>query len=332
MQSVMFIPLGFYNYDAKIEKEIRNLGYEVTRFIPIGNYNTVEKLINAAGKGRYLKHKTRTRQKKYLLGNDKRYDYVFVIVGRHLDYDLLKEYRRRQPQAKFILYLWDDIERVEGYEKNKECYDEIYSFDLRDAEQYGIKHLPLFYTDVHDYHGEDKKYVLNLSGIIHSERLKIWDDIVTGCNLDADRCFLFLLGTEMKHFFQAVLPSRDRWMKKKYIHVRGMKMEKMAEIMKRSKVTLDVQFGSQAGLTMRTMESLGTHTKLITTNPYVKEYDFYEYGNIYLIDREHPVVPQEFFLSDYREIPKRIVEKYSLSNWVSTMFGKAENKETMESV
>ncbi len=323
MQSVMFISLGFYNYDDKIKQAICALGYSVTQFTPIGKYTTTEKIINAATKGRFLEHKCRKRQIKYLLNSTNTYDYVLVIVGRHLDYDILKEFRRRQPGAKFILYLWDDVARVERFEQNKSLYDEIYSFDLNDVAHYGFKHLPLFFTDVHEYKGEEKSYVLNLSGILHSERLLIWDKIVTSCMLDEKRCFLFLLGTKVVHFIQAVLPGKNRWMKRKYIHIRGKKFEDMACIMKHSKAALDVQFGSQCGLTMRTFESLGAHTKLITTNPYVKQYDFYKYGNICVIDRENPQIPNDFFSTAYQDIPDDIVQQYTLSHWVYTMLGHA---------
>lgn len=323
MQSVMFIPLGFYNYDKKISRTIQSFGYKVTQFTPIGNYNAIQKLINAATGGRFLRHKCRRRQIQYLLNTTNSYDYVLVIVGRHLDYDILKAFRRRQPHAKFILYLWDDVKRVENFEQNKELYDEIYSFDLEDVSRYGFKHLPLFYTDVHEYHGESKTYTLNLCGIIHSERLAIWDKIVTRCNLDVGKCFLFLLGTQIKHFIQTIFPGKNRWMKRKYIHIHGMGYEDMANIMKHSVAALDVQFGSQCGLTMRTLESLGAHTKLITTNPYVKQYDFYQYGNICVIDRENPQIPDDFFSTEYQDVPDEIAEQYTLGNWVHTMLGDA---------
>ncbi len=319
MKSVLFIPIGFYNYDIKIEKEIQRLGYEVTTFTPIGHYSVVEKLINGVTGGRYLKRKSTKRQEKYLLQSEKQYDYVFVIVGRHLDVATLQAMKTQQKNARFILYLWDDIDRVEGYEEKKQYYDDIYSFDLRDVEKYGVRHLPLFYTDVHEYQGESKNIIFNLSGLLHSDRLRIWDALKGQCKLDKEQCFLYLLGAKMGHFFKAILPGQGEWMSLRYIHINGMPFEKMADVMKHSKVALDVQFGSQAGLTMRTLESLGTHTKLVTTNPYVKKYDFYKYGNICVIDRDHPEVPVSFFETEYQEIPLDIQNKYKLSNWVKTM-------------
>ncbi|MBQ7708128.1 MAG: hypothetical protein IJT72_10165, partial [Lachnospiraceae bacterium] len=101
MQSVMFVSLGFYNYDQKIKNEIEKLGYDVTMFTPIGKYNVFEKLFNALVRGKYLEQKSRKRQIKYMINNSKQYDYVFVIVGRHLAPDILKRYRKQQKKAKF---------------------------------------------------------------------------------------------------------------------------------------------------------------------------------------------------------------------------------------
>ena len=99
-----------------------------------------------------------------------------------------------------------------------------------------------------------------------------------------------------------------------------MKFEETAQIMKESKVTLDVQFGSQSGLTMRTIESVGTHTKLITTNASVRKYDFFDSRNICVIDRSQPEIDEEFWTTEYREVPEEIVSKYSLCNWVKAIF------------
>ncbi len=322
MKSVLFIPLGFYSYDDKIEEEIEKLGYEVTRFTPLGNYTVLDKVMNALTRGRHAEKKAYNRQKKYLLHCEKEYDYVFVIVGKNLDPEMFGEFKKKQTKAKFILYLWDDISRVKGYEKNKVYYDEIYSFDLKNVEKPGIQYLPLFFTDMHEYGGEEKQYTLNMFGELHSDRIEIWDKVVSQCHIDPRQCFLYLIATTAFQFFQALLPSNNPWMKWDYVHVKKTKFDRVTDIMKRSKAALDVQYASQTGLTIRTIESLAAHTKLITTNEYVKNYDFYEYGNICIIDRENPVIPPDFFEKEYQEVPEEIVRKYSLQHWVSTMFDK----------
>ena len=81
-----------------------------------------------------------------------------------------------------------------------------------------------------------------------------------------------------------------------------------------------MQHDSQTGLTMRCIESLPAHCKIITTNEHIKEYDFYCPENVMIIDRDNPVFDVDFIKSPYKPIPKEIVEKYSLENWIKTIF------------
>ena len=325
MQKLLFVPIGFYDYDDMIEKELVKAGYDVTRFTPIGDFNKhkIERAINILTKDRYVYRKAHDREVKYLLSDDTRFDVVFVIVGRHLLPDIMDELRRKNPDARFILYLWDDVKRVKYYKKNKHHYDKIFTFDNFDAKKYGLEFLPLFFTDKHRYSGEDKCYDLSLVGTYHSDRLRIWESVFEKSGVTESRSYLYLVATQIGQVISAYLPlnkkKKSKWDSSRYIKIKLQGFETMAEKLKRTRTTLDVQFGSQNGLTLRTMESLAARTKLITTNQNVKDYDFYSYGNIYVIDRENPEVPEEFFSQDYKEIPSEIVEKYSLTNWVHTI-------------
>ena len=321
MKKALFIPLGFYDYDRKIEHEIKKNGFAVSVFNPIGKYSFFEKVINTLSKGKYLANKAYKRQEKFFSSQPDDYDVIFVIVGRFLEPKIFSEFCFRNRSARKVLYLWDDVGRVENFDDMKDCFDDIYSFDNKDVEKYNFKMLPLFYTEFHVYNNEKKTHLFSLMGLLHSERIKIFDQIVKQCNLTQENCFVYLLGAKLKDFLTWVNPKRSAWTGKKYIHIKGMPFEKCAEIMKESKVALDVQFGSQNGLTLRTFETLASHTKLITTNKNVMQYDFYNPNNIYIIDRDHPIVDKQFFDSEYEVVNQDIVEQYSLENWIKKMIG-----------
>lgn len=321
MKKALFIPLGFYDYDRKIEQEIKRNGYTVSVFNPIGKYSFFEKIVNTLSKGKYLDHKAYKRQENFFSCQPDDYDLIFVIVGRFLEPKIFSKFCFRNRAARKVLYLWDDVERVENFNDIKDCFDDIYSFDDKDVEKYNFKMLPLFYTEFHKYNNEPKLHLFNLMGLLHSERIKIFDQIVNQCNLPKEKCFVYLLGAKLQDFLTWVNPKRSPWTGKKYIHTKGMPFEKCAEIMKHSKVALDVQFGSQNGLTLRTFETLASQTKLITTNKNVIHYDFYNPNNIYVIDRENPIVDRHFFETEYEVLDNDIVEQYSLENWIKKMIG-----------
>ena len=90
----------------------------------------------------------------------------------------------------------------------------------------------------------------------------------------------------------------------------------IANIVDNTKIVLDIQHPKQTGLTMRTIEMIGMNKKLITTNESIKKYDFYNPGNVMVIDRDKVVIPYDFLDSAYIPLPKDIYEKYSLKSWI----------------
>ena len=320
-KKLLFVPIGFYDYDDIIEDALTNYGFDVTRFTPKGKYSAVQKLLNFALRGKFLDSKVRRREKKYFLDTDVSYDYIFVINGTQLHADMLRELKKKQPKARFVLYLWDYVERIDSFEANREFFDDIYSFDEGDIEKYGFKPLHNFYTDPHLYNGEKKNIAFAMSGLLHSGRIEVWDKIIRDNKIRPEKCYLYMLGFRIMDFVKAYLPSGGRWMTPKYIKVSPIPLGKMAKVMKHSKVTLDVQYGVQRGLTFRTFDSMASHTKLITTNTYIKDHPFYKYGNIFIIDKDNPVVPRSFFTEPFREIPKEILNEYSVKRWVEKIFG-----------
>ena len=84
-----------------------------------------------------------------------------------------------------------------------------------------------------------------------------------------------------------------------------------------SKVLLDFKTPIHTGLSFRTIEAVGYHKKLITTNIHVAKYDFYHPNNIYIWDEKTFDGLDEFLESPYHELPAKIYQKYSFRNWVN---------------
>ena len=82
-----------------------------------------------------------------------------------------------------------------------------------------------------------------------------------------------------------------------------------------SKVLLDFKLGHN-GLSFRFFEALKYEKKIITDNFSVKEYDFYNSNNIFILHRDNLKDLESFLYSDYQKLPKELVEKYSFSSWL----------------
>ena len=100
-----------------------------------------------------------------------------------------------------------------------------------------------------------------------------------------------------------------------YIQIADVKKQ-----MTRSKILLDIHRKDQNGLTFRVFESLGMNKKLITTNPDIINYDFYNPNNIHVIDEDDICIDSEFFSIPYEPIPENIFKNYTLENMINKVF------------
>lgn len=84
---------------------------------------------------------------------------------------------------------------------------------------------------------------------------------------------------------------------------------------------MDIEHPRQNGTTTRPVEMLPMKKKIITTNKYVKNFEFYNENNFLIIDRETPCLKEEFFESEYLPVDKDVLYKYSPENFVKNVMG-----------
>lgn len=313
---ILLIGINFGNYEKRIVKTLESQGHEVFYM-----YDTDEKYslyLRILG-AKYTNRKTFVYQKKMLRKMSNSFDRVIVIVGRQLTTYFLESVKENNPKARFILYLWDDVKRVENFQETKHFYDIIYSFDLKDCRDYGFSHLPLFFTKVPD-ESIKKVYDIYSAMFSHSERERIISAVSKQVNeLGKSAKFFVSLGRfAYLRRRKDIVQNKD----KSIVYIsKPIIEEENYHNMNKSRIILDVQFSSQIGLTMRTIESLGMKNKIITTNPSVKYYDFYDENNVLVINRDNPQIPPNFFNNEFKEINTEIYEKYSLETWTKTLTG-----------
>lgn len=85
-----------------------------------------------------------------------------------------------------------------------------------------------------------------------------------------------------------------------------------------TKVVIDISHPNQKGLSMRPYECIGLERKLITNNAEIKNYDFYNPNNIFVIENfDNLEIPDSFLNTSYEKLPTNIYEKYHISNWLN---------------
>src|SRR5690606_20510985 len=116
----------------------------------------------------------------------KTYDFVFFLKAEVITLNKLNELKYTQPNAKFILYLWDSIKNCESVTELFTSFDKIVSFDRKDVTNNSFMIFrPLFYLD--DYvkiSNSIKKptYDITFIGTGHTDRFSLVMRIKEYCN------------------------------------------------------------------------------------------------------------------------------------------------------
>ena len=79
-------------------------------------------------------------------------------------------------------------------------------------------------------------------------------------------------------------------------------------------ILLDYYLDPEGGMSLRPMEALFWGKKLITNQSSIREQDFYDPNNIYVLGEERPL--EEFFRAPYRKPDPAVRDRYLISSWL----------------
>lgn len=321
-KKVLFIAANFFGYASDIQCEIESRGATVN-YLEDRPFSDAWKIALAklfpSLMQKFSNRYYRNKLKSY---GDVHYDLVFVITGESLTQELLKEIRLSSPKAKFVLYIWDSILNKPGILRLLDCYDEKYSFEKTAITNTKIKFRSLFFTSgFENVHATEIKFLASFIGTMHSDRYSVLSQIKKSIPVAANVFFYFYIQAPWVYWIYKL--TKPSFMQSTITDFKFKQLDKktVQRVFFESKVILDIEHPSQSGLTMRTIEALGAKKKLITTNQNVASYDFFNVNNIYIIDRADPVIPEEFFESEYEVPPEKIYNKYRLSYWLDDVLG-----------
>lgn len=283
-------------YSNKSDKFIyKNLGQRI--------YNFFLKTFTS----RNLKKEYRLKYFENKLNEYNEYDLLFINRP-----DLFTEEQLKQITSKCkksIVYYWDSFQKIEGQYETMKYFDKTYSFDKFDCEKYNmIKSHNFFYNsdnskkpeyDIYFLGTFDKRYenLIKILDIIHNQNLKVHASLFS---------YDKKISKKIKHrnisFINKIIPFN-----KAYVYNQN------------TKIILDIQHESQVGLSFRPYEAIGLKKKLITTNPYIIDYDFYNSNNIFIWKKDTTEIPRTFLETPYQDIDEKIYNKYKLENWVKSI-------------
>lgn len=256
---------------------------------------------------RPLKRWAQLRQFNKAIAACGRFDVALIINPAQIDAKQLATGLKVSDRK--IAYLYDSFSRWPMTREELAGYDEVFSFDPENAESYGLKKLYNFIYDDYIADGEPGEYSA-LVVMAGKDRVPALE----GLAQEFDR-----LGVTDYRLLVQSKPIPGAHPGITFFEQR-MSLESVGELVKRSRIILDIAKPGQAGLSFRFFEAMAARKKVITNNKSVVDYDFYNPANILVIDEANPVIPERFMTEPYVDVPEHIYRKYTLQEWVKTVF------------
>jgi len=313
---ITLITLDNWGFNAYVAEELRRQGHAVNH-IDFDKFRYVYPSRAKRAANFFSKTVLRKNIKKETLHQEiikrtnllEKQDVILMIKA---DYLLPKTIKKIKSKAeRFISFFNDNYRRSKNIKNVHSYFDTVFSFEKEDVSAFNFKFLTNFiYKEVVPSNIEAKKNaVFNVSSY-DLDRLKIIEVIAFNLDqIDQDYA-IYSIGKKAKAYrYQTHITYTDK----------KLNLLEIEEHIEKSVALLDVHRDKQKGLSFRVFESLGYHKKLITTNPDIVNYDFYDSNNILVIDKKNIVIPKAFFETPYRKIPKEVYDKYTLEGWCQSV-------------
>ena len=324
-KKVLLIAAKLFNYDNEIYQELQNQGALVTQYDQRPANDFLTKVFIRLNLKLFIKKKIDNYYSNIIeetLAIE--YDYIFLVSPEAIDVTNLQKIKNIQNKAKVFIYMWDSIKNKKQALDLLPLSDKFFTFDSTDiALNNRIMFLPLFY--INDYQSisieEKPLYDIVFIGTVHSDRYKIVKSIEKLAIENNLTMYSYFFSPSRLLFWIKKITDKDFFfISENDISYKSLTKDDILKIIQKTKSVIDIEHPSQNGLTMRTIEMLGAKRKLLTTNKNICNYDFYNDSNIYLLDRNNIMIDKEFFKLDFKEIEKAVYLKYSLKNWIHTIF------------
>lgn len=225
--------------------------------------------------------------------------------------ELLAFIRKYNPSARFVVKYDNRVQNTFPASEASKYADELWSYDMDDCRQYGMRFTPENYLDIYRikpgerkekpeydivYVGRDKgraEYLFELKHKFEEMGLK------TYFHITADRSFQRF----KRKFYRPVIPYRE------YV-----------DLLRNTKALLNIMPESQTSITPRDMEVLFDGVKGITNNKGVKSLKFYDKDRYFIIGEDRPEDLKAFLERPFPAVEESELEKLGFDKMVLGMF------------
>lgn len=311
---ITLISYDYFGYDFQIVAELQKQGHIATH-IDINKFefvykNVFQRILNFFLKNFLNKNLKQIKLKKYIFEQLNHIGFQDKILVIRPDLISKKTHLLIKKQTNcYICYLYDSAKRFKISHLTTNVFDDVFSYDFEDAENFGFKKISNFM--VFDKFEIKSKFQNQVFMIMSpDERLQILNKIVERLDL-----------LQIKTNCIVVSSEKPLQLNSKIIHhTKKISQKEAFEMLYESEIFLDLNRNNHNGLSFRVFEAMALQRKVITTNQAILKYDFYNPNNILVLDENNIKIEAEFFETNYVALSNAIFEKYTVENWTKTVF------------
>lgn len=250
-----------------------------------------------------------------------RVDQVLIIKGEGVSADTIATMRARYPGVRIVFYLWDSIANTPGAERKIELCDAALSFDPVDCDRIdALQHLPLFHSS-DAVPAKPRHGFAAFIGTLHSNRYPLISSL--GHEIEKRTgippFIYFYYPNKLLFSILRIINRKFRKVRAADVNYEPVPRDQYSAIQDEAEILIDICHPRQSGLTMRTIEALGSGKKLITNNQNIRRYDFFYPENVYVVDGALGEDFSDFLRVPYRPPSAEMVARYHIDSWLAAL-------------
>lgn len=206
---------------------------------------------------------------------------------------------------KIIWWYWNTVVEADHPDRVSEQDCEKWSFDKEDCKKYGMHYNTQYYFKTFQLPIEKEKYDIYFLGT-EGGRKKIIGELNTKFQNMG-------LKTDI-HIVTDSIEENDPY--RELLQVNKLSYQENLQHIAQSKAVLEILRDGQSGQSLRALECLFYHKKLITNDIRIMEYDYYHKDNIFIIGRDSLDELPNFLEKPCALISEKLIEKYDCRQWL----------------
>ncbi|PRD54427.1 hypothetical protein [Sphingobacterium gobiense] len=322
---ILAIPQSFSLHEAFI-KQLESLGLQIidiSYIVDNFKYKNLQQRLYNSFRKLFLKDYEYKNTLKAKLAEDKiqkalsgidKVDYALFIRPDFYTFDIIEKVKKIAD--KTVGYQWDGLNRFPNAYSRINLFERFFVFDPEDLRASGTLPITNFYFDYSlDENGAAASDVFFLATYIESRMEEIYKFFNTVNLLSLNvNALIYTTKEEIADYVHKVCPSLK-------VITNTIPYDSNLKLAKRSNIIIDFAHNIHNGLSLRVFEAIGYDKKLITTNKFVRDYDFYNPANILVLEDEYtPESIKEFIEIPYEPLDSQVKEKYGFTNWIKYLF------------